>query len=133
MRLPPRPTLLPLLALPLGGCWVDAAIGPAAVVSGTSVILIGRTPVDAVATLATGRDCSVVNLERRLPWCLEPPAPPQPPPFCTRSLGRVDCWTVPPPGAPLRGVADPPRPAEPPTATGPRRGLEILLGGGVSP
>ncbi|PWS37847.1 hypothetical protein DFH01_00575 [Falsiroseomonas bella] len=121
-----------VLTLPLGGCWIDAAIGPAAVVSGTSVILIGRTPVDAVATLATGRDCSVVNRERRLPWCLEPPAPPPPTPFCTPSLGRVDCWTVPPPGAPLRGVADPPRAPAPPTETGPRRGLDILLGG-VSP
>jgi hypothetical protein len=131
MRLPPR-FWLPLLALPLGGCWVDSAIGPSAVVNGASIVLIGRTPVDVVASLATGRDCSVVNHERRLPYCMEPAAPPPPTPFCTPSLGRVDCWTVPPPGAPLRGVADPPRLAAPQPAPPPRWGLDTLLGGGVS-
>jgi hypothetical protein len=133
MRLPPRPALAALLALPLGGCWIDAAVGPSAVVTGTSLILIGRTPVDVVASLATGQDCSVVNRERRLPYCMDPPAPPPPPPFCTPSLGRVDCWTVPPPGAPLRGVADPPRNPPPPTAPRPRWGLDTLLGAPVSP
>lgn len=130
MRLP-QPLWLPLLALPLGGCWIDAAIGPAAVVTGTSIILIGRTPTDVLASLATGRDCSVVNYERRLPYCMELPGPPPPAPFCTPSLGRADCWTMPPPGAPLRGIADPPRPPEPP-APGPRWSLDTMLNGPIS-
>lgn len=104
-----RPMLL-LLAMPLAGCWIDPALGPTAVVGGTSVVLTGRTPVDHVASWATGQDCSIVRLERRENWCAPPPGPPQPQPFCTRSLGAVDCWTAPPPSAVTqRGVADPPR------------------------
>ena len=34
------------------------------------------------------------------------PAAAPPPPYCTRSLGRVGCWTAPVPGH--RGVADGP-------------------------
>lgn len=99
-----------LLIVPLAGCGVEPLLGPAAVVGGASVVLTGRTPVDAVASWATGADCSVVRLERREPWCAPPPAPPAPPPYCTRSLGAVDCWTSPPLGTqPQRGVADPPR------------------------
>jgi hypothetical protein len=103
-----RAALLPaLLALP--GCGLESSIGPSAVVMGTSLILIGKTPVDVVASLVTGENCSAVHVERRQPWCQAPPGPPPPPPFCTPSLGRVDCWTAPPPGAPLLGVADPAR------------------------
>lgn len=99
--------LLPPL---LGACALEPALGPAAVVGGASVILIGRTPVDQVASWITGQDCSVVRLERREPYCAAPPGPPPAPPFCTRSLGAVDCWTAPPLGSePQRGVADPPR------------------------
>jgi hypothetical protein len=97
--------MVPLIAMPLAGCMLEAALGPAAVVGATSLVLIGRTPVDVVASLATGQDCSAVNLERRHPYCLAHPAAPEPPQFCTRSIGRVDCWTVPPQGA-TRGVAD---------------------------
>ena len=97
--------LTALLALP--GCALEPAIGPAAVVSGVSLAITGKTPLDHVASLATGEDCSAVRYERRGPWCLPHPGPPPPLPYCTRSLGSVDCWTVPPPGAALRGVADP--------------------------
>jgi len=101
------PACLPVL---LGACVPEAALGPGAALGGASLVLTGRTPVDHVASWATGRDCSAVRLERREPWCAPPPAPPAPPPFCTRSLGGVDCWTRPPAGsAPQRGVADPPR------------------------
>ncbi len=102
--------LLPLLAsLPLAGCVAEQAIGPALVVGGASVVLTGRTPVDHVASLVTGQDCSVVRLERRESWCGPPPAPPPPQAFCTPSLGRVDCWTSPPSGS-ARQLADPPSP-----------------------
>ncbi|HYF07335.1 MAG TPA: hypothetical protein VD970_06910, partial [Acetobacteraceae bacterium] len=43
-------------------------------------------------------------------YCAPPEAPPAPPRFCTRSLGAVDCWTLPPAAhPPQRGVADGPR------------------------
>ncbi|WP_270938341.1 hypothetical protein [Falsiroseomonas oryzae] len=108
MRRRPDAFAILLLVVPLGGC-LDSSLGPAAVVNGASLIFTGRTPVDQVASLVTGRDCSAVRLERRQPWCAPPPGPPAPMPFCTRSLGGVDCWTTPPPGAPQRGVADPVR------------------------
>lgn len=95
--------ILPLLLLLLPGC-EPLAVG-AAVTAG-SVAVIGRTPVDAVVSAATGRDCSVVRLDRGQDYCKAEEAPPAPPPFCTRSLGRVDCWTAPLPGR--RGVADGP-------------------------
>jgi hypothetical protein len=107
---PPAPSsghwpALPVgLALLLGGC-VEAALGPAAAVGGASLILTGRTPVDQLASLASGLDCSVVRLERRQSWCAPAPAP-LAPVYCTRTLGAVDCWMAPPAGS--RQVADPP-------------------------
>jgi hypothetical protein len=101
--------LLPLLPWLLGGCEaaLGAASGPSLVLGGASVVLTGRTPVDHVASLATGRDCSAVRLERGQAWCAPPPRPPPASVYCTRSLGAADCWTAPPLGA-GRQVADPP-------------------------
>jgi hypothetical protein len=95
-------SLIPLLA----AC---EAAGPIAAVAGGSVAVMGRTPVDLVASLVTGRDCSVVRLDRRQSYCAPVEEPPAAQPFCTRSLGSVDCWTVPPHARPpYRGVADGP-------------------------
>jgi hypothetical protein len=101
-----------VLALPaLAGCQIGPTVaatsGPILVASGASLVLTGRTPVDHVASWVTGRDCSLVHVERREAWCAPPAAPPAPQAFCTRSLGAVDCWTAPPSGA-ARPVADPP-------------------------
>jgi hypothetical protein len=42
-------------------------------------------------------------------YCAPVPPPPGPPPYCTPSLGRVDCWVTPPPSIPMqRGVVDGP-------------------------
>ncbi|HEY4249955.1 MAG TPA: hypothetical protein VGM87_02075 [Roseomonas sp.] len=95
-------SLIPLLA----AC---EAAAPLAVVAGGSVAVMGRTPVDVVASLVTGRDCSVVRLDRRQSYCAPTEQPPAAQPYCTRSLGSVDCWTVPPHAIPpYRGVADGP-------------------------
>lgn len=100
--------LLPLLLLALAGC-DPTAVGVTAAVGVGSVAVIGRTPVDAVVSLASGRDCSVVRLDRGLGYCKPEEPPPAPPPYCTRSLGSVDCWRQPPLAIPLqRGVADGP-------------------------
>jgi len=95
--------LYPLPLILLAGC-EPVTIG-AAVTAG-SVAVIGRSPVDAVVSAATGRDCSVVRLDRGQDYCRPQEAAPAPPAYCTRSLGRVDCWAAPLPGR--RGVADGP-------------------------
>lgn len=60
-----------------------------------SIAVLHRSPFDALWSLATGRDCSVVRLDEGKTWCREPEPPPAPPPYCTRSLGTVDCWADP--------------------------------------
>ncbi|MBR0654907.1 hypothetical protein [Plastoroseomonas arctica] len=84
-------TLLP--GLLLGGC---QALAPVAVAGGATVAAIGRSPVDVLASYATGRDCSIVRLDRRESYCAEVEPSPAAEPFCTMSLGRADCWIVPP-------------------------------------
>jgi hypothetical protein len=103
--------LLVLIFLPLAGCgWSDNLIATAAVgaVVG-SVATIQRTPTDAVYSLLTGRDCSLVRLDQGKSYCRPVELKPQPPVFCTRSLGTVNCWQDPEnlPGHPA-GVADGP-------------------------
>ncbi|MBR0650665.1 hypothetical protein GXW78_13395 [Roseomonas terrae] len=85
----------PLLAIP-------------AAVEGLSLRAFGRTTGDSIVSLVTGEDCSIARIGRGDAYCGQDPAP-APPPMCTRSLGAVDCWTVPPAAwPPYRGVADGP-------------------------
>ena len=98
-------------ALALTGCGMTDT---AAVVLATgpvvaSVSTIQRTPFDALYSLVTGRDCSVVRLDQGKTYCRPIEPEPEPPVFCTRSLGSVDCWKDPEtvPGHP-RGVAEGP-------------------------
>jgi hypothetical protein len=103
-------SLLPGL-LPLAGCGVSANLAAVVGVAATAgtVATIQRTHFDAVYSLLTGRDCSMVRQDEGKTYCRPVEPEPEPPPFCTRSLGAVDCWqdrgTV--PGQP-RGVADGP-------------------------
>jgi hypothetical protein len=85
------PLLLPVLLL--SGC--DAATEGVAAVTVGSIATIHRTPVDAVVSLVTGKDCSVVRLDQNKTYCRPTEPPPDVPPYCTRSLGVVDCWTNP--------------------------------------
>ncbi|MBK1657839.1 hypothetical protein [Paracraurococcus ruber] len=108
-RTPRRSAGLALLAaLLLPGC--DAAVpltGGLAAANIGSTMLIGRTVPDAVVSLVGSRDCSLVRLDRGLSYCRPEEAPPAPPPYCTRSLGRADCWRQPPLAQPLPpGLAD---------------------------
>src|ERR1700760_1633478 len=96
----------------LGGCGISDNLG-AAIGSGTmiaSVAVIQRSPADAIYSLVTGRDCSVVRLDQGKTYCRPVEPEPSAQPFCTRSLGSVDCWADPAtvPGHP-RGVADGPQ------------------------
>jgi hypothetical protein len=97
--------------LALTGCGISdnlgAVIGTGAMVA--SVSTIQRTPFDALYSLFTGRDCSLVRLDQGKTYCRPVEPEPEPPVFCTRSLGSVDCWKDPDtvPGHP-RGVAEGP-------------------------
>lgn len=102
-----------VLLLLLGGCQAAGAPGapllaiPAAI-EGVSLRAFGRTTGDAIVSLVTGEDCSIARIGRGEAYCGRDD-PPAPPPVCTRSLGAVDCWTVPPAAWPAhRGVADGP-------------------------
>lgn len=109
MRIP----VLLLLGALLPGCAAVGAPGAPliaipAVVEAVSLRAFGRTVGDGLVSLATGEDCSIARIGRGEAYCGQDNAP-TPPPMCTRSLGAVDCWTVPPPAYPAyRGVADGP-------------------------
>lgn len=108
--MPPR-SLLPLALAPilaLASCEAATPVtGGIAAANIASVMVIGRTVPDAVVSAVAGRDCSAVRLDRGLSYCAAREAAPAPPPYCTRSLGRVDCWRQPPLAQPLQvGVAD---------------------------
>jgi hypothetical protein len=60
-----------------------------------SVATIQRTPADAVYSVLAGRDCSVVRLDQGKTYCRAVEPAPDPPAYCTRSLGVVDCWREP--------------------------------------
>jgi hypothetical protein len=85
------------LALLLGGCDATAGqlSGGAAAISVGSIVALHRSPIDAVYSLFTGKDCSVVRLEENKSYCRTPEPLPGAPPYCTRSLGVVDCWLDP--------------------------------------
>jgi hypothetical protein len=74
-----------------------------------SYAVLQRGVFDAVYSVVTGKDCSVINIERRGEYCRSV-AVAQPIAFCTRSLGDVDCWTVANPYGPQRPVTDIPPP-----------------------
>ncbi len=89
------PRLLPLCLL-LAACH-PAATPVVAVAAGAaaSVAVFGRTPVDAVWSLASGKDCSVVRLDKGETYCKPPEPPPPQAPFCTRTLGMAECFADP--------------------------------------
>ncbi|TCZ57944.1 hypothetical protein [Roseicella aquatilis] len=96
------------LGLLLPGCAsLEPVSGILAAVNIGSVTAIGRTVPDAAISAISGRDCSVVRLDRGQGYCRPKEPPPVPPPTCTRSLGSVDCWRQPPEASPpYRGLAD---------------------------
>ena len=101
---------LPLLLLLTGCAASPEQWTPGGLLLGIgSIATIGRTPVDALLSIVSGRDCSVMWLDKGQSYCREPEPPPGEPAFCTRSLGQVDCWKDASalPGHP-RGVADGP-------------------------
>ena len=60
-----------------------------------SIVVIQRTPLDAAVSVLSGRDCSIVHWDQGKSYCRPVEPPPEPPPYCTRSLGVSDCWRDP--------------------------------------
>jgi hypothetical protein len=74
-----------------------------------SYAVLQRGVFDTIYSLVTGKDCSVLNIERRGEYCRSEPVA-EPIAFCTRTIGAVDCWTVANPYGPQRAVTDIPSP-----------------------
>lgn len=104
-----RPILLLLSCLPLlGGCDGPALVATAGV-NVASLTLVGRSVPDILVSGVTGRDCSITRLDRGMSYCAPVEPPPAPPPYCTRSLGSVDCWVTRPGTVPMvPGLVDGP-------------------------
>jgi hypothetical protein len=85
------------MLLLLAGCGATpeqmATVGVA--VSVGSIAVIQRSPLDAAYSVLSGWDCSVVRLEQGKSYCRPVEPPPEPPPYCTRSLGVANCWQDP--------------------------------------
>ncbi len=94
------------------GCSDPAGVTAAVLAAeGTSVAVFGRGLGDIGVSAVTGRDCSIVRLDRGQTYCAPRYLGPEPQAFCTRSLGVVDCWTDPATLQPgLTPVADLPPP-----------------------
>ena len=86
-----------LALLLLTGCGITpeqaATVGVAGAVG--SIAIIQRSPLDAVYSIVSGRDCSIVRLDAGKSYCKPIEPPPEQQPYCTRSLGVVDCWADP--------------------------------------
>ena len=91
MRPPLRSALLCLLPL-LAGC---TGAGVYAGAEAGSVVVFGRGVGDIAVSAVTGRDCSIVRLDAGKTYCAPRDGTPPPQPFCTRSLGVVNCWADP--------------------------------------
>lgn len=103
--------VLLLLGL-LPGCtgWL-APTGALAAADLATVTVFGRGILDVGVSAASGRDCSIVRLDRGQTYCAPREGPDKLGPYCTRSIGTVDCWAD--PGllpARQREVADGPGP-----------------------
>ena len=87
---------LPILLL-LAGCGLPpeqaATLGVGIGVG--SIAIIQRSPMDALYSVVSGRDCSIVRWDEGKSYCRPREPPPEPPPYCTRSLGLADCWRDP--------------------------------------
>jgi hypothetical protein len=100
-----------LIAAFLAGCDGPGLFAFGAV-NAVSLSVAGRTVPDIAVSAISGRDCSLARYDRGDSYCAPPAAQPGQQPYCTRSLGSVDCWTRPPEAPGRAGVADPPRSPE---------------------
>jgi hypothetical protein len=86
-----------LILLLLAGCGASpeqaATIGVGLTVG--SIAVMQRSPFDALYSVVSGKDCSIVRLDQGKSYCRPVEPPPEPQPYCTPSLGVADCWRDP--------------------------------------
>jgi hypothetical protein len=101
-------SFLALVVTQLGGCVGAAAVGG---VEAASVAVFGRGVVDIGVSAVTGRDCSIVRLDRQQDYCAPREHMPRTEPYCSRTLGNVQCWQNPEAFGDLpKQIADSPAP-----------------------
>ncbi len=83
-----------LILLLLAGCTPEV-VPAAALLSIGSIAVIQRSPFDALYSVLSGKDCSIVRLDQGKGYCRPVEPPPEPPPYCTRSLAVANCWRDP--------------------------------------
>jgi hypothetical protein len=90
------------LMRPIWLCVFLAACHPAATpvvalgaVEASSVAVFGRGGFDMAYSALSGRDCSIVRLDKGESYCRPKDAPPPAPRFCTRTLGAPECFADP--------------------------------------
>lgn len=81
-----------LMLTGLAACSPEATVGLLSA-NAASVAVFGRAIPDLVHSAVTGKDCSVVRLERGQTYCA-PAAEPFTQRYCTRTLATVDCWAA---------------------------------------
>jgi hypothetical protein len=93
----------------LAGCGPEPT-GAFFAANAASVVVFQRSVPDILFSFITGKDCSIVRLDQGQTYCAVPEQA-RVQPFCTRSLGVVDCWADPErlPGR-YRQVGDAPAP-----------------------
>ncbi len=69
-----------------------------------TIITTGRGGPDLLISTLSGRDCNIVNLDNRKPYCNPPEQPPSPQPVCVPTLGVAQCFAEAPQGQ--QGLAD---------------------------
>ncbi len=75
----------------VAGCADPTPIAAIGLADGASVAVFGRGMLDIGVSAITGRDCSIVRLDKGQTYCV-PTGPPPTERFCTRTLAAADCW-----------------------------------------
>ncbi len=64
---------------------------------GVSTVLTKKTVTDHIVSLASGKNCSTVRVDRGQSYCVEDEINPPPKVYCYRTLGSVSCYNEPDP------------------------------------
>lgn len=89
--------VLVLLLMLLTGCVPLFGIVAAPVGAIGTTVVSGKTPLDHVLSLVSGKDCSLRRRRQGLTYCLEDEPPPPAGIVCYRTLGDVACYDRPDP------------------------------------
>jgi hypothetical protein len=86
--------LVLLLLTGLSGC-AGYGVEAFGAMEASSVAVFGRGVADLGVSAITGKDCSIVRLDKGQNYCAPRERMPEAPQFCTATLGNVQCWANP--------------------------------------